>query len=89
MRRPYRGMLRGLIHSQEERAENSDTISSSYRVVLLKWLSTDLPALTMVKLVEPLSVKKFLINLLPIQQLLHNLPELSEKRFLSGFYKCL
>ena len=80
MRRPYRGMLRGLIHSQEERAENSDTISSSYRVVLLKWLSTDLPALTMVKLVEPLSVKKFLINLLPIQQLLHNLPELSEKK---------
>ena len=50
MRRPYRGMLRGLIHSQTERAENSDTISSSYRAVLLKWLSTDLPASKMVKL---------------------------------------
>jgi hypothetical protein len=57
MRRPYRGMLRGLIHSQTERAENSDTISSSYRAVLLKWLSTDLPASKMVKLEEPLSGK--------------------------------
>lgn len=57
MRRPYRGMLRGLIHSQTERAENSDTISSSYRAVLLKWLSTDLPASKMVELEEPLSGK--------------------------------
>ena len=84
MLRPYRGMLRGLIHSQEERAENSDTISSSYHVVLLKGLSTDLPALKMVMLV-PFSAKKFgksLINLLPNQQLLHNLPELSKKKVL-------